>query len=143
MTTFISGIPNDRIDDVWDSVKDFIEMGNSKSRQEMGIEDIYEKLINRDMQLWVLEDEEAEIVACLTTEIMIYPKKKTCRIVTLGGKNLDEWVEGLLHVIESWAIDNDCEAIETACRKGFTKKIMKFGYDHTYTILGKELNTLH
>jgi|TARA_R100000353_G_C6481256_1_gene189199 hypothetical protein len=143
MSAYISGISNDRIDDVWDTVKLFIEMGNSKSKQEMGIDDIYEKLINRDMQLWIIQDEYAEILAALTTEIMIYPKKKTCRIVTLGGTELDEWVEGLLQVIETWAIDNGCEAMETACRKGFIKKIKKYGYEHTYTILGKELTTLH
>ena len=60
MTTFISGIPNDRIDDVWDSVKGFIEMGNSKSRQEMGIEDIYEKLINRDILRKALHEAHAK-----------------------------------------------------------------------------------
>ena len=102
-----------------------------------------QQLINRDMQLWIIQDEYAEILAALTTEIMIYPKKKTCRIVTLGGTELDEWVEGLLQVIETWAIDNGCEAMETACRKGFIKKIKKYGYEHTYTILGKELTTLH
>jgi hypothetical protein len=67
MSAYISGISNDRIDDVWDTVKLFIEMGNSKSKQEMGIDDIYEKLINRDMQLWIIQDEYAEILAALTT----------------------------------------------------------------------------
>ena len=142
MTTFISGIPNDRIDDVWDSVKGFIEMGNSKSRQEMGIEDIYEKLINRDMQLWVLEDEQANILSVLTTEIVLYPKMKTCRIVTLGGKGMDNWAEEFLEVLEQWAIKNDCVAMETGCRKGFIKKLEKFDYEHTYTILTKKLQTL-
>jgi hypothetical protein len=143
MSAYISGISNDRIDDVWDTVKSFIEMGNTKSRQEMNIDDIYEKLINRDMQLWVLENEEAEILSVLTTEIVLYPRMQTCRIVTLGGKGMDDWAEEFLAVLEEWAIKNDCVAMETGCRKGFIKKLKKFGYEHTYTILTKELQTFH
>ena len=59
---------------------------------------------------------------------------------------LRQEVDDLKHridVLEKWAIDNDCIAMETACRKGFIKKLEKFGYEHTYTILTKELQTLH
>ena len=109
----------------------------------MNIEDIYEKLLVAEMQLWIVYDEDANIKSVLTTEIVIYPRMKTCRIVTLGGEGMDIWVEQFLDILEEWAIDNDCVAMETACRKGFIKKLEKFGYEHTYTILTKELQTLH
>jgi hypothetical protein len=67
---------------------------------------------------------------------------KTCRIVTLGGKDMDDWVEQFLEVLEEWALDNNCVAMETACRKGFIKKLKKYGYEYTYTILTKKLQTL-
>ena len=127
---YVSGIPSSRITDVWDKCKEYIELGNNKSKQEMNIEDIYEKLLVAEMQLWIVYDEDANIM-------------KTCRIVTLGGKDMDIWVEQFLDILEEWAIDNDCVAMETACRKGFIKKLEKFGYEHTYTILTKELQTLH
>ena len=140
---YVSGIPSSRITDVWDKCKEYIELGNNKSKQEMNIEDIYEKLLVAEMQLWIVYDEEANIKSVLTTEIVIYPRMKTCRIVTLGGEGMDIWVEQFLDILEEWAIDNDCVAMETACRKGFIKKLEKFGYEHTYTILTKELQTLH
>tara|TARA_R100000664_G_scaffold27757_2_gene38667 strand:- start:5190 stop:5618 length:429 start_codon:yes stop_codon:yes gene_type:complete len=140
---YVSGIPSSKISEVWIICKDYIEMGNNKSHEEMTIDDIYEKLLKSEMQLWLIFDEDSNIKSVLTTEIVIYPRKKTCRIVTLGGKGLDDWCEQLLDVIEKWAIENDCVAMETACRKGFIKKIKKYGYDHAYTILGKDLTTLH
>ena len=140
---YVSGIPSSKIKKVWNMCKDYIEMGNNKSKQEMNLEDIYEKLLTADMQLWVIYNEDKEIESVLTTEVVIYPRMKTCRIVTLGGQDLDDWVEQFLDILEKWAIDNDCIAMETACRKGFIKKLEKFGYEHTYTILTKELQTIH
>ena len=95
------------------------------------------------MQLWVVYDEEKQIKCALTTEVIEYPRKKVCRIVSLGGRNLDEWVERWLDILERWAEENDCDSIETYCRKGFIKKLEKFGYTNTYTVLGKELTTVH
>tara|TARA_Y100000401_G_C8301163_1_gene214173 strand:- start:435 stop:863 length:429 start_codon:yes stop_codon:yes gene_type:complete len=140
---YVSGIPSSQITEVWDNCKKYIEMGNNKSKQEMTIDDIYERLLKAEMQLWLVFDEDAKIKSVLTTEVVIYPRMKTCRIVTLGGRELDIWVEQFLDVLEEWAIENDCVAMETACRRGFIKKLEKFGYEHTYTILTKELQTLH
>ena len=139
---YVSGIPSSKVNDVWDRCKKFIEMGNNKSQQEMNVDDIYEKLLTTDMQLWMVFSEDAEIVSVLTTEVVLYPRMKTCRIVTLGGKDMDDWVEQFLEVLEEWALDNNCVAMETACRKGFIKKLEKYGYEYTYTILTKKLQTL-
>jgi len=140
---FISGIPSDRIDEVWHECKDYVKMGNDKSLQEMNIDDIYEKLLGSDMQLWIVFNKEKEIHSVVTTEIVQYPRKTTCRIVTCGGTELDNWSEQLLFTLEEWAKEQGCVAMETCCRKGFIKKLKKFGYENTYTVLGKELQTLH
>ncbi len=140
---YIAGITSDRIDDVWDRCSKFIEMGINHSQCELSTMDYYDRLVNQEMQLWVVYDEEKQIKWALTTEVIEYPRKKVCRIVSLGGRNLDEWVERWLDILERWAEENDCDSIETYCRKGFIKKLEKFGYTNTYTVLGKELTTVH
>jgi|TARA_R100000084_G_scaffold21006_1_gene7120 hypothetical protein len=140
---YISGIPHNRIDEVWEECKEYVEMGNDKSLQEMNIDDIYEKLKDAHMQLWIVFNQEKEIHSVITTEIATYPRKTTCRIVTCGGSQLDDWVEELFDILEEWAKEHGCVAMETCCRKGFIKKLDKYGYKHTYTILGKDLQTLH
>jgi|TARA_R110000744_G_scaffold44832_2_gene99839 hypothetical protein len=140
---YIAGITSDKIDDVWDRCSKFIEMGINHSQCELSTMDYYDRLVNQEMQLWVVYDEEKQIKCALTTEVIEYPRKKVCRIVSLGGRNLDEWVERWLDILERWAEENDCDSIETYCRKGFIKKLEKFGYTNTYTVLGKELTTVH
>jgi len=140
---YISGIPSERLNEVWEDCEPYIAMGNGKSRDEMSVTDIYERLSEARMQLWLVFNEDKEIISVLTTEIIDYPRKTVCRIVTLGGKDLDIWVEDWLETIEAWALENDCVAIETVCRKGFIKKLERFGYENAYTVLVKELTTIH
>ena len=143
MNLYISGIPSDRINEVWEECEPYIAMGNGKSRDEMSVMDIYERLSQARMQLWLIFNDNKEIVSVLTTEIIEYPQKTMCRIVTLGGKDLDIWVEEWLDTIEAWALERGCVAMETVCRKGFIKKLERFGYENAYTVLVKELTTIH
>ena len=143
MNLYISGIPSERLNEVWEDCEPYIAMGNGKSRDEMSVTDIYERLSEARMQLWLVFNEDKDIISVLTTEIIDYPRKTVCRIVTLGGKDLDIWVEDWLETIEAWALENDCVAIETVCRKGFIKKLERFGYENAYTVLVKELTTIH
>ena len=143
MNLYISGIPSERLNEVWEDCEPYIAMGNGKSRDEMSVEDIYKRLSEARMQLWLVFNEDKDIISVLTTEIIDYPRKTVCRIVTLGGKDLDIWVQDWLETIEAWALENDCVAMETVCRKGFIKKLERFGYENAYTVLVKELTTIH
>ena len=140
---YISGVLPKYINEVWEECEPYIAMGNGKSRDEMSVMDIYERLSQARMQLWLIFNDNKEIVSVLTTEIIEYPQKTMCRIVTLGGKDLDIWVEEWLDTIEAWALERGCVAMETVCRKGFIKKLERFGYENAYTVLVKELTTIH
>ncbi len=142
MTTFLTGIPSQEIDEIWEACEPFIERASKKGQSEMTSQDIYNFCKDAKMQLWIVFDSEANIKAVVTTEIINYPKKKVCRIITLGGKEIDNWLHSIT-VIEAWAEENGCHAMETFCRKGFIKKLEHYGYEQTYTVLGKELTTIH
>ena len=77
MSLYISGIPSDRINEVWEDCEPYIEMGNGKSRDEMSVMDIYARLSEARMQLWLVFDDDKEIISVLTTEIIEYPRKTT------------------------------------------------------------------
>jgi len=141
---YVSGIPAEYIDDVWEDCKKYVEMGNNKSHEEMDVHDIYFFLKEKEMQLWIVYDDKAmdEIKAVVTTEIVNYPRKKVCRIVTLGGRGIDSWIHAI-STIEAWAEAQGCESMKTFCRKGFIKKLENYGYEQTYTVLGKDLSTIH
>jgi len=142
MTTFLTGIPSQEIDEIWEACEPYIELGAKKGQSEMTSKDIYNFCKESKMQLWIVFDSKSNIKAVVTTEIINYPKKKVCRIITLGGQEIDNWLHSI-SVIEAWAEENQCHAMETFCRKGFIKKLEHYGYEQTYTVLGKELTTIH
>tara|TARA_R100000656_G_scaffold116956_1_gene90187 strand:+ start:109 stop:537 length:429 start_codon:yes stop_codon:yes gene_type:complete len=142
MTTFLSGIPANGVDEVWEQCESFIELASKKGQREMTIEDIRNFCKDKTMQLWVVHDEKATIQAVVTTQIIDYPRKKVCRIISLGGKDMDKWLDSI-RIIEEWADAHDCVAMETFCRKGFIKKLEKYSYEQIYAVLGKELKTIH
>ena len=142
MKNFISGIPSSDIDQVWKACLPFIEAAADKGQAEMTTDDIYHFCKEARMQLWIIFDENHKIQAAATTEIIDYPAKKVCRLVTLGGTNFDDWMESI-QVIEEWASERNCVSLETFCRKGFLRKLNNYGYKQTYVVLGKDLTTLH
>jgi len=142
MTTFLTGIPSQEIDEIWEACEPYVELGAKKGQSEMTSKDIYNFCKEAKMQLWVIFNEKNKIKGVGTTEIVIHPRKKVCRIITLGGEEIDNWLHSIT-VIEAWAEENGCHAMETFCRKGFIKKLEHYGYEQTYTVLGKELTTRH
>ena len=139
---YLSGIPAEEVEMNWEECLPFIELGNNKSQEEYSLEDIKKSCIAEDMQIWVVFNDEREIHAVVTTQIQVYPNKKAGRIVTLGGRGFDDWVD-LIETIEEWAKEMGCNSVEMFCRKGFIKKLGSRGYGEIYTVLGKELTTLH
>ena len=81
---YVSGIPTRYIDDVWGECEKFVEMGINKAQEEMNTHEIYFFLKEKEMQLWVVYDEEndKEIKAVVTTQTINYTQKKDDRIVT-------------------------------------------------------------
>ncbi len=89
------------------------------------------------MQLWVVFVRD-EVVAAMTTELVFYPRKKICRIVTLGGWDFQQWGEHI-ELVADWARSTGCDHIETFARKGFARAAKRFGFEEQYTVLSKSL----
>jgi len=64
----VSGIPSEYIDEVWQDCSKYVEMGINKSQEEMSVQDIYENCKDKDMQLWIVFNEDKDIEAVLTTK---------------------------------------------------------------------------
>jgi hypothetical protein len=91
------------------------------------------------MQLWLVS-KGPRVVGAITTELICYPNKRHCRIVTLAGSEYREWTELVNKRIESWAKENGCDALEAYVRKGFTPKLVSYGFKHKHSVMIKIIN---
>jgi len=123
------------IDNVWDDVKELIAKTNDDVLNE---KDVLEYLKTGYYLLWIVTEPSSDvIVAALTLEYARYPRHKMCRVVTIAGKKMFEWLDEGLKVLEDWAKARGCDYMDFYGRKGW-KKVLK-EYKEDCILLRKKL----
>src|SRR5690349_20916214 len=80
----VEGVPAAAIERLWPRVLPCIERALAEGLGHLDSTDLRAALERRDMQLWIARREEA-VIAALVTEIVVYPRRKVCRFVLMGG----------------------------------------------------------
>jgi len=127
-------VPRLAIDDIWDSVKDLVAKTNDAVLNEL---DVLELLRNGTYTLWVAIDPVSnKVIVAATVEFVYYPRDKVCRVVTVGGERLNDWIHHLT-TLEEWAKKQGCTYMDMYGRRGWIK-ILK-DYTEDCVLLRKEL----
>lgn len=109
----------DYIDHAWPLVQEHIERGLKPSNGRINAEDVRQFLKDDLMQLFLIMRGDA-CIGSIVTEFVNYPRKRICRVVSLGGKYLREWVD-LKEQLGEWARTEGCAGIEAWSRRGMTR----------------------
>jgi len=134
----LRGIPPHAIEGLWRFAEPYIKRALDHTFGELSCADIKQLCMNEQMQLWMMA-KGSRIVGAGTTQIIIYPGLKACRVITLAGNNFDEWM-GLCYVyMKEWAKAHGCTAMEAYVRKGFVPKLAELGFKHRYSVVHIEL----
>ena len=100
--------------------------------------DIFDSLLKKKMQLWISWNVKTNVVeAAIVTEIIDYPRLRSCRYFLAGGTNMKSWFNPIKEQVEQWAKLNKCQRIELVGRKGWVKWLRDYKQKHI--ILMKEL----
>ena len=132
------GIPAPLVQHFWPFAEPYIKRALDHTSGEMHVMDFYHSCINRDMQLWLVSKGD-RIVGAVTTEIVNYPHKRHCRVITIAGTAFAEWTGLVDETLSKWAVEQECSAIESFVRKGLVPRMAPFGYKHKHSLLLKEL----
>lgn len=138
MPFLIQGIPFNFIEHFWSFAAPYIKRALDHTSGEFTADDFKQSCINRNVQLWLVSQDK-RVVGAVTTEIIVYPHRKHCRIITLAGSNFSEWVDLCNSTLDAWAKGNGCHAMEAYTRRGFVPKLLPLGYKHKHSVLVKEL----
>ena len=122
------------INTVWNDVKDLIAKTNDEILNE---EDILEYLKTGYYILWIATEPDSDaIVGAMTIEYSYYPRYKMCRVVTIAGERMSDWIEDL-YMLEDWAKAQGCAYMDMYARRGW-KKVLK-EYKEDCILLRKKL----
>jgi hypothetical protein len=138
----IHGIRAEDLELAWPQVAPLIQRALEHAFGEILLDDVWNALLEKDMQLWIAR-EGSQIKACVVTEIIVYPRMKAMRIVALGGTGFDGWKHGW-DQIELWARVHGASRIEAWARPGVRKLAEKeFGFKKRCELIEKELFPLY
>ena len=133
-------IQPDDLEMLWDEVVPLIEAALKYSEGEVIPEDLIKPIKIGKMQLWTALS-EGSVIASMITEIVVYPRKRVLRVITIAGKDgrgMSRWY-GFLPLVEGFALSNNCSSLEAWTRKGMAKKLTD--WEHKYMVITKDLKS--
>jgi len=138
-------IESNLIEAIWKYVEDLLEKPVELNLGEFTLEDIKDRLLKNDMQLWIAASTSEKIVAAGVSEIVTYPREKRVRIVLIGAREnrLDEWIDTCFEPDSPfflWCKNIGAKRVESTGRDGWTKVLRDYGFKKYYTVLTKDVD---
>ena len=121
---------------IWDDVGPMLHRIQEHSEGELETDDFLDHLMMGGMQLWI-STEDKKIIMSAVTQIIEYPQKKILRVIAIAGENFKEVHDNCINMVESFAIKNQCSALELWGRKGWKKMLPD--WDSNYIVYTKDL----
>lgn len=138
MSYLIRGIPHQLIERMWPFAEPYVKRALDHAAGEITPDDLKNGCLNRDIQLWMVSKDN-RVVGAATTEIIVYPNKKHCRVITIAGSQFEDWVDQMDAALADWAASIGCDALEAHVRKGFVKRLATLQYKHLHSVVIKSL----
>lgn len=136
---FISIVPTERIPYIWNDVAPILERAVKTTPNTFDIDSLLDVLLHNQQQLWIVFDENNTIHASFTTYIVLYPLCKILGVPFVAGKNMREWIDQALSILETYAKENGCGGIEGYGRRGWTRQLGSHGWKPEYIVYQKML----
>jgi hypothetical protein len=123
----------------WNTLSVLLNKAIDQNCGEAKLEDYLRKVLNDEAQLWAIFDNDI-ITGAGVTEVLTYSKQKVFHIFLFAGIDF-ELQSQVFPIVEAFAKDCGCVAIEQWGRKGWAKTLPKYvpGFREVYTVMRKEL----
>jgi len=110
---------------------------------ESTLTDYMRKILNKQAQCWLAID-GAHIVGVGLTEILEYAQHKTVHIIVFSCDDFEKCYS-LFPIVEEFAKQQGCTAVEQWGRKGWAKALPKYvpGFEEAYVVMRKPIDNLN
>lgn len=123
----ISYVPLEHLNFCWPKVEGYIDGAAKYTYGRFTVDDIKTCITDYNHVLWVAYEDLDTVYGAVVTEFLHYPRKKMLAMHFAGGIKLNKWKEPMLHTLQCFARDTDCEGIEVTGRAGWLKIFKRDG----------------
>jgi len=133
-------VPQEYITQIYPEIDKYIDKLVPTSNGRFEKIDLVNDILVGKATLWTVmnEEDDNKIHGIIFTEVTTYPRKKMLTITFASGDNLESWIEESLEVLENWAVDNECVAMEITGRRGWLKKLKSHNWKEEFVIVKKD-----
>src|SRR6266478_4066293 len=104
----VAGVPAILIPRMWVFAEPYIKRSLDHTAGEITPDDLKQFCIERVVQLWLV-NHGSRVVGAATTELLNYPKKRHCRVITIAGSKVEEWADRMDATLSAWAVQMGCD----------------------------------
>lgn len=108
------------LENVWDDVKGYIKRAIDRSPPTHSLENVRKEIEIGQSVLYVIGDDKQAYGAAVAC-VMVYPQLRSVRVRYVGGDRMKDWLKELRKVIDIFALENDCQYIESVGRGGWKR----------------------
>ncbi|MBY0431744.1 MAG: hypothetical protein K2Q10_11140 [Rhodospirillales bacterium] len=130
------GIPAQTVDYWWPMVMPWIAAALARD-PDYAPDDIRDRLLSRDMQLWLWLEADGTPTACAVTSLAMFPRRSICRVQYVGGRGLRRWLRPAQDTITAWARAQGCAMLEGYARPGWLRVLT--GWRTAWTTIRRDL----
>lgn len=124
---------------MWPKIVKFVDMACEYSNGELNSDIILKDVLGDRLRLIIMRNEK-DIVAVMTLKIEQFETgKKVLTALTVGGSDIDSWVNEIDGALNSIAKEQDCSEMYIVGRAGWVRKLKSIGYDKVHTVLAKKV----
>ena len=133
-------VPQEYITQIYPNIEKYIDRMVPTAYGRFEKIDLVNDILTGKATLWTVMDEEDDnkIYGVIFTELSYYPRQKMLSISFAAGDNLESWIDESLEVLENWAVDNECVAMEITGRRGWVKKLKSHNWQEEFVIVKKD-----
>jgi hypothetical protein len=135
----VSLVPTEAVGHVWKDVARVLEKSVATVKDRSTTIDILDLTYNGTYALWVVIDEQDDVIAAFTTRLIEYPQRRALALDWVGGTRMNEWQDQLVETMRKYANELGCSHLEGYGRKGWGRALKKYGFYPEYIAYRMEL----
>lgn len=116
---------------VWHRIAEFVARVCKRSGDRRTPAGTLHHLASNYATLFIVEDQGDIIGFCAVKQVQ-YDGTKLLQVELLSGDRFDEWIDQMHDVIEHFAKENGCSGMELIGRKGWIRKLSRFGWGEAF-----------
>jgi hypothetical protein len=123
-----TAVPPELVDVVWSDAGPILAQAVETSGGRYTIDAVYEALKVQHIALWLVLDQNAKIVAALTTRVVQLPTTRMMAMDWLAGKDMKAWLPMVQKTLEQYGKEYGCTEMQAYGRKAWGRVLGRHGW---------------